>query len=46
MVVSGVEDKEIKKEARALGCVAYIQKPLILDQLKATIEKALKKDQL
>ena len=42
MVVSGVESEEIVAKTMALGCVAYLHKPVILDQLTATIEKVLR----
>lgn len=43
MVYSGVGDAAIRNEAKKLGVVAYMTKPINIDELEVVIEKALKK---
>jgi len=38
--MTGSGDDLIRKQAMALGCVAYLQKPLLADELLASIAKA------
>jgi DNA-binding response OmpR family regulator len=44
IMVSGVEEEEVIKEAYKLGVVGYIHKPLVLDELEKIVLKELKKD--
>ncbi len=37
IMVSGVEDEEIIKEANALGVIGYIHKPFILEELEKIV---------
>ncbi len=37
ILVTGVEEEEVIKEANALGVVAYIHKPLILEELEKIV---------
>ena len=37
IMVSGVEDEEIIKEAKALGVIGYIHKPFILEELEKIV---------
>jgi DNA-binding response OmpR family regulator len=37
IMVSGVEDEDIIKEANKLGVVGYIHKPLVLDELEKIV---------
>jgi len=37
IMVTGVEDEETIKEANALGVIAYIHKPLILEELEKIV---------
>lgn len=42
IMVSGVEDEETVKEAKTLGVLGYIHKPLILEELEKIVLKELK----
>ena len=37
IMVSGVEDEEVIKEAKALGVIGYIHKPFILEELEKIV---------
>ena len=37
IMVTGVEEEEVVKEANALGVVSYIHKPLILEELEKVV---------
>ena len=37
IMVSGVEDEEVIKEANALGVVGYVHKPFILEELEKIV---------
>ena len=37
VMVSGTEDEEIVKEASGLGCLGFIHKPLVLEELKRVV---------
>ncbi|MDP3142699.1 MAG: response regulator [Candidatus Omnitrophota bacterium] len=41
IMVSGVEEKEALDKAKALGALAYIHKPLILEELEKIVLKEL-----
>lgn len=41
IMVSGVEEKEIMDKASALGALAYIHKPLILEELEKIVLKEI-----
>ena len=38
--MTGSDDDLIRKDAMALGCIAYLQKPFLADELLASIAKA------
>ena len=42
IMVTGVEDEDVIKEANALGVVSYIHKPLILEELEKIVLNQLK----
>ena len=42
IMVTGVEDEETVKEAKGLGVIGYVHKPLILDELEQVVLKELK----
>ena len=42
VMVSGVEDQETIKEAKALGVIGYIHKPLILEELEKIVLAQMK----
>ena len=42
IMVTGVEEEEVVKEAHALGIVGYIHKPLILEELEKIVLSQLK----
>lgn len=42
IMVTGVEEDETVKEARRLGVIGYVHKPLILDELEKIVLKELK----
>ena len=42
VMVTGVEEPEIMDEARALGIVTYVHKPLILEELEKIVLAQLK----
>ena len=41
IMVTGVEDPDTINEAKSLGAIAYIHKPLILDELEKVVLKEL-----
>jgi DNA-binding response OmpR family regulator len=43
IMVTGVEDEEVIKEANELGVVGYIHKPLVLDELERIVLAQLNK---
>jgi DNA-binding response OmpR family regulator len=43
IMVSGVEDEEVIKEANELGVVGYIHKPLVLEELEKIVLAQLNK---
>jgi DNA-binding response OmpR family regulator len=43
IMVTGVEDEEVIKEANELGVVGYIHKPLVLDELEKIVLAQLNK---
>ena len=44
-MVSGVEDEEMVAEAKSLGVLGFIHKPLILEELEKIVMKELKHEQ-
>ena len=44
IMVTGVEDEDVIKEAKTLGVVSYIHKPLILEELEKIVLSQLKPD--
>ena len=44
IMVTGVEEEETIKEAKSLGVIGYVHKPLILDELEEVVLKELKGD--
>ena len=42
IMVSGVEDEETIKEAKNLGVIGYIHKPLVLEELEDVVLRELK----
>ena len=44
IMVTGVEDEEVIKEANTLGVVSYIHKPLILEELEKIVLAQLNPD--
>ena len=42
IMVTGVEEEEVIKEANALGVISYIHKPLILEELEKIVLAELK----
>ena len=42
IMVTGVEEEEVVKEANAFGVIAYIHKPLILEELEKIVLAQLK----
>ena len=44
IMVSGVEDEETINEAKALGVVGYVHKPLVLEELERIVLAELNKD--
>jgi len=43
IMVTGVEDEDTVAEAKKLGVVDYIHKPLVLDELEKVVTETLKK---
>lgn len=43
IMVSGVEDEETIKEAKALGIIGYVHKPLVLEELEKIVLAELNK---
>ena len=41
IMVSGVEDESTVEEAKLLGALGYVHKPLVLDQLEKIVMKEL-----
>ena len=42
IMVTGVEEEETIKEARRLGVIGYVHKPLVLEELEQVVLKELK----
>ena len=42
IMVTGVEEEETVKEARRLGVIGYVHKPLVLEELEQVVLKELK----